>query len=242
MPKALFVVAMACSAPQITAALLFASPAGVHGIRPPALNPLRSLPVSCCGAASALPPSGNPLQEQRFGNKLAGVIVTTFRQMFVALTRLVRSVLSVFTDRSGGALGSRRRDQGSGVVCDGTRSSSNLAVVKGTATQTFAAPDEVMAFFNYRTSPFYTQMPEAPADTSAEQIDGEATGSDPLSSVAEGSGEASSALWLRHRHRQRPNQAQLQFDQGRREFLQELFDEASAAEKQRRGGGQWRGV
>ena len=143
MPKALFVVAMACSAPQITAALLFASPAGVHGIRPPALNPLRSLPVSCCGAASALPPSGNPLQEQRFGNKLAGVIVTTFRQMFVALTRLVRSVLSVFTDRSGGVLGSAP-DQGSGVVCDGTRSSSNLAVVKGTATQTFAAPDEVM--------------------------------------------------------------------------------------------------
>ena len=101
------------------------------------------------------------------------------------------------------------------VPLDEARSLANWLVVQGAATRDAPPVDEVLAYFQYGTSPFYAVLPA------------EATLPAPAGKAAR---------WLAHRAARAQTESQLAVDAARLDLLRELYDEAKAQEKLRRGG------
>ena len=165
-------------------------------------------------------------------------------RLFSAIRRFLGNWLAKFKSRGNlDYVGDLKRRQGLGICSSGVESASNFVVVEGSAIRSFAPPNEVLAFFNYRFSPFYAQLDGSDdTDQSSERVAGKSAqrATNPDSGAKEDS-NAKPLCWLQHKHMQVPTAGQLGLDRARYELLQELYDEASAAEKQRRGGG-WRGL
>ena len=81
-----------------------------------------------------------------------------------------------------------------------------------------------MAFFGYKFSPFYAELP---ADAM------------PTPVATNGS---STVRWFRHKFAQEPSEYEIAADEGRRLLLQELYDDAVAEQRRsRRQTGRWLG-
>jgi hypothetical protein len=177
------------------------------------------------------------------GSRILAALMQPIR-LFSAIRRFLGEWLAKFKLRGDlGSAGDSKRQQGLSIGSSSVESATNFVVVEGSATRSFAPPNEVLAFFNYRSSPFYAQLDGSDdADESSKQVTGKgaeraaAPGSD-----ANLDSDAKPLRWLQHRNAKPPTAGQLGLDRARHELLQELYDEASAAEKQQRGGG-WRGL
>jgi hypothetical protein len=180
--------------------------------------------------------------EQDSGSGRSRIVATLLLplRLISAIARFLRECMARITMRGGfGTAASKTRERASSIAADSARSAANMVVVEGTATRSFAPPDEVLAFFNYRFSPFYAQLDGSADESSTRAAANKGATRRPGDTVEEGT--ATPVYWLQHRHAQPPTAAQLGLDRARYELLQELYDEASAAEKQQRGGGRWRG-
>ena len=76
-------------------------------------------------------------------------------------------------------------------------------------------PDPVLAYFEYRFSPFYATLP-------AESL--------PLPSALSSPSSGAAVRWLTHRFERPPTEGERMLDSARRELLQQLYDDASAEE------------
>ena len=95
-----------------------------------------------------------------------------------------------------------------------TISINNLIVTEGVVTRDVPEPDPVLAYFNYRFSPFYATLPDdAQPQVSASAAPTNAT-----------------LRWLTHRHAQPPTEAEVEADRARLRLLRQLYDEACAEE------------
>ena len=105
---------------------------------------------------------------------------------------------------------------------------ANLRVVEGVATRKFEPQDEVLSYFGYADSPFYAVLPEEDQEDQT---------------VSVPTGDASTVRYLQHRMAMPPTSAERDADEGRIEFLRELYEEASKVERSRGGrrGGGWFG-
>mmetsp|Transcript_15592 Transcript_15592/g.40325 ORF Transcript_15592/g.40325 Transcript_15592/m.40325 type:complete len:322 (+) Transcript_15592:1-966(+) len=91
--------------------------------------------------------------------------------------------------------------------------------VMGVATRKFPPTDEVLTYFNYKLSPFYSQLP----DDYAKQAVAEA--GEPVPAAG------SSVRWLRYRLARPPSSYELAVDHSRVTLLRELYEEVQAEER-----------
>ena len=104
----------------------------------------------------------------------------------------------------------------------------SLCEVTGVATRSFAPADEVLVYFGYSLTPFYSKLPEERVAAAAAEAEAAAA-----AEAAGGSGSAaasSSVRWLRHRLARPFNDFELASDASRRNLLYELYDEAQEEE------------
>ena len=111
------------------------------------------------------------------------------------------------------------------LVHSGARSISNLLVTEGVATRSVPAPDPVLAYFNYRFSPFYAALPAT-----------DVLSASPPSPAASAEGQV---RWLTHRYERPPTEGERLLDSARRNLLQQLYDEACAEERRASSPGAW---
>ena len=142
------------------------------------------------------------------------------RRWLVAARRLLLGVLRRLSFAA--AVGDSVRAVSADIVAlDAGRSLANLLLVQGAATRNVPPVDEVLAYFNYATSPFYAELPASalPAPTDA-----------PLEVVR----------WLQHRQARPPSALELAADEARLELLRTVYEEARKLERSRkRGAPRW---
>jgi len=184
-----------------------------------ALRPRAHAPVALASSASRL--GGHHSQHQSAvarGTALLALVLRPLRRLVEGLSRLVRAALGKLpaggtTLLGGGAVVDVAPR--AAVDLDGARSLANLVVVSGEATRSVPPANELLAYFNYRLSPFYAELPAS-------------------ASVAAPPSAGDEVRWLRHRHARTRSEFQLAADEGRLALLRELYEDAVAQERVRR--------
>ncbi|KAL3903011.1 MAG: hypothetical protein SGPRY_011840 [Prymnesium sp.] len=191
-----------------SAALLGAPHSSTHLLRrcPPALP----CATTCPAAARATVPHSLRMvatlapQEMEGGEGILKRAVRTIRRLLARVVLFVRSLFgSLFSEQPPTSDNIFSRDD-----------VAKMRVMRGTATRSFATPDEAYLYFDYTFTPFFSALP--------------------ANSTLKGRAANSTVRWLQWADAQRVSELEIASDATRLAFLRSILEEARDIEKENR--------